>query len=179
MLFVISGPSGSGKTTVLAEVVKDTRVRRVVTATTRAPRPGEVNGKSYWFHTEAEFFALRDSGALLEWAENYGCWYGTPRSEVERKDDSRLVVADLDPQGFRALRSTGLKVIGIFVAPPSIAILSDRLGARGTETEIQKATRLGRAASDMAAAAEYDAVVVNDTLETAVSAVKRHMGLAS
>ncbi len=187
MLFVISGPSGSGKSTVLAEVLKDPRVRRVVTATTRAPRPGEVHGKSYWFLSKKEFAALRDSGGLLEYADNYGCWYGTPRSEVEPKGPAanagaspapQTLVADLDPQGFRSVRSSGMQVVGIFVAPPSLTVLKDRLVARGTETETQTAIRLARAASDMAAAAEYDAVVVNDKLEDAVLAVKRHMGLA-
>lgn len=177
MLFVISGPSGSGKTTLLREVLKDPRVRRVVTATTRAPRPGEVHGVAYWFLSTAEFCALRDSGGLLEWADNYGCWYGTPRSEVERPGDSRVVVADLDPQGFRSVRSSGLPAFGIFVAPPSEAVLKDRLTGRGTESPEQTRVRLARAAADMAAAAEYDAVVVNDDLGAAARKVRTLLGL--
>jgi guanylate kinase len=179
MLTVISGPSGCGKTTILRSLLADPRVRRVVTATTRQPRPGEVHGRDYWFLTEAAFEELRASGGLLESADNFGCFYGTPRSEVERPGDPRKVILDLDPQGFRALRKTNTRVFGIFVAPPSLEVLKERLRARGTETADQVERRLARAAADLAAASEYDAVVVNDRLEDAVSAIKRHLGLSS
>ncbi len=177
MLTVLSGPSGCGKTTILRKVLEDARVRRVVTATTRSPRPGEVHGRDYWFFSDAGFESLRAAGGLLESADNYGCSYGTPRSEVERPDDPRQVVLDIDPQGFRALRKTGTPVFGIFVAPPSLEALKARLLARGTETPDQLDRRIARAAADLEAAREYDAVVVNDRLEAAVSAVKKLMGL--
>lgn len=179
MLTVISGPSGCGKTTILKTVLEDPRIRRVVTATTRSPRPGEVHGRDYWFLSDAEFEALRAAGGLLESADNFGCSYGTPRSEVERPDDPRRVILDIDPQGFRAMKQTGTQVFGIFVAPPSLEVLQQRLHARGTETPEQLDRRIARVTSDLEAAREYDAVVVNDRLPDAVSAVKRLMGLGN
>jgi len=163
-VFVISGPSGAGKGTVIALVRK--RLGHVVTsvsATTRAPRPGEVDGREYHFLDERAFRAAVDAGDFLEWVEYSGNMYGTLRSEVERKvaagDD---VILEIELVGARAVRSAMPQAIAVFIAPPSMAKLAERLRGRGTETAAAIARRLHRAETEVAAAKEFDHVVVND-----------------
>ncbi len=172
-LFVVSGPSGSGKTTLVAQLVATTPgIRRAVTATTRAPRPGEKDGVAYHFRTPAQFQTMIDRDEFLEWAEVHGHRYGTPRSEVTRGDGA-AVVADLDVQGYRSVRRSGLPVTGIFIAPPTRDTLRERLLARGTETADQLAVRLRRAEVELAAQDEYDHVLVNRDVEESLEELRR------
>jgi guanylate kinase len=163
-VFVISGPSGAGKGTVIALVRR--RLDHVVTsvsATTRSPRPGEVDGREYHFLDEQAFRAAVAAGDFLEWVEYSGNLYGTLRSEVERKvaagDD---VILEIELIGARAVRKTMPEAIAVFIAPPSMAELAERLRGRGTETAAAIAKRLHRAETEVAAAKEFDHVVVND-----------------
>jgi guanylate kinase len=163
-VFVISGPSGAGKGTVIALVRQ--RLDHVVTsvsATTRAPRPGEVDGREYQFLDEATFRAAVAAGDFLEWVEYSGNLYGTLRSEVQAKlragDD---VILEIELIGARAVRRAMPEAISVFIAPPSMAELAERLRGRGTETAAAIAKRLDRAETEVAAAEEFDHVVVND-----------------
>jgi guanylate kinase len=134
-----------------------------VSATTRPPRPGEVDGREYYFLDEPAFRAAVDAGDFLEWVEYSGNLYGTLRSDVERKiaagDD---VILEIELIGARAVRAALPEVVSVFIAPPSMAELADRLRGRGTETAAAIAKRLHRAEAEVAAAEEFDHVVVND-----------------
>jgi guanylate kinase len=134
-----------------------------VSATTRPPRPGEVDGREYHFLDEADFRAAVASGDFLEWVEYSGNLYGTLRSEVEARlaagDD---VILEIELIGARAVRRTMPEAITVFIAPPSMAELAERLRGRGTETAAAIAKRLDRAETEVAAAKEFDHVVVND-----------------
>lgn len=178
-LALISGPSGCGKTTLVKELLRDASFRRAITATTRAARAGEVPGVSYHFKTQDEFALLRSSGELIEWAMVHGQWYGTPRSEL-LSPPGRMTVLDVDVQGFRTLKASGLTMISVFISPPSLAVLEDRLRRRGTESEEQIQRRLARAGTEMSAAGEYDHILVNDELRSSVetlrSLLKSHSG---
>ncbi len=134
-----------------------------VSATTRSPRPGEVDGREYHFLDEPAFRAAVASGDFLEWVEYSGNLYGTLRSEVETKlaagDD---VILEIELIGARAVRETMPEAISVFIAPPSMAELAERLRGRGTETAAAIAKRLDRAETEVAAAEEFDHIVVND-----------------
>jgi guanylate kinase len=145
-VFVISGPSGAGKGTVIALVQQ--RLGHIVTsvsATTRPPRPGEVDGQAYHFMTEEAFRAAASAGDFLEWVEYSGNLYGTLRSDVERRmaagDD---VILEIELVGARAVREAMPEAISVFIAPPSLAELAERLRGRGTETAAAIAKRLHR-----------------------------------
>ncbi len=163
-MFVISGPSGAGKGTVIALVRQ--RLDHVVTsvsATTRAPRPGEADGREYHFLDEQGFRAAAAAGDFLEWVEYSGNLYGTLRSEVERKVAAgNDVILEIELIGARAVREALPEAVSVFIAPPSMADLAERLRGRGTETAAAIAKRLHRAEAEVAAAEEFDYVVVND-----------------
>jgi guanylate kinase len=172
-LFVLSGPSGSGKTTVvdLLQKVCAYPLYRVVTATTRLPRPGEVNGIHYHFWSESQFAAESEAGRMLEVAEVFGQnHYGTPRSEVEPKRDTGYgVMLVIDVQGAVQVRKQyGEDCITIFLDVPSLAILEQRLRDRKTETEERIKARLTTAQAERLEAAKYQHRVVNDDLERTV-----------
>jgi guanylate kinase len=143
-----------------------------VSATTRAPRPGEQDGREYHFLTEAEFRAAVAAGDFLEWVEYSGNLYGTLRSEVEAKlragDD---VILEIELIGARAVRRSMPEAISVFIAPPSMAELAERLRGRGTEAAAAIAKRLHRAETEVAAAEEFDHVVVNDDAARAAGKV--------
>ncbi|HEY7828030.1 MAG TPA: guanylate kinase [Candidatus Limnocylindrales bacterium] len=167
MLVVVSGPSGVGKDAIL-EVLQGLPGHAdhhyVVTCTTRARRPGEVDGQSYHFVSPDEFGALRQSGGLLEANEVHGNWYGTPRNQVvEALQAGRHVLLKIDVQGAAVIRARVPDALLIFVVPPSIETLAGRLKSRATETDDQLEERLRNAADELARQHDYDYVVVNET----------------
>lgn len=169
-LVVLSGASGAGKSTIVRRLIEklDGRVRQSVSATTRAPRPGEVPGVSYRFVTPAEFEALR--GDLLESAEVHGSWYGTP-AEPARKAlaEGICVILVIDVQGGFQIRRKVPNALLIFVEPPSPEVLEARLRARGTDDEATIQRRLFNARRETEMAADYDIHLVNEDLETCVN----------
>ena len=139
-----------------------------VSATTRAPRPDEVEERHYYFVDAHTFDRLVETGGLLEWAEIFGNRYGTPREPVERaRDAGRDAVVEIDVQGARQIRALCPEAYMVFIKPPSLQELERRLRQRGTETEEQVRRRLAKAADELAAEPEFDAVVVNDRLDKA------------
>jgi guanylate kinase len=170
---VISAPSGTGKSTITKAVLAaEERCVLSVSATTRQPRAGEVNGKDYFFVSREEFERKQRDGELVEWAEFAGNCYGTPRAFIEKvKAHGGVPILDIDIQGAAQIRRTMPDAVTIFVAPPSFAALEDRLRARKTETEEAITKRLARVPSELAAAKYYDYLVWNDQVDRAVQAV--------
>ena len=168
-LVVISGPSGVGKGSVAREVLlRDPLTRFSVSATTRLPRPGEIDGKSYYFLSEEEFLLRRAQREFLEWAQVFGNYYGTLHSEVDRLLDAGFnVLLDIDTQGAANVRQLRPEAVSVFIMPPSMEELKRRIIRRGTETPDVLEFRLSRAESEMALAPNYDYIIVNDDLETA------------
>lgn len=163
-LVVLAGPSGVGKGTVVAEMRRQRPdVWISVSATTRAPREGEVEGVSYHFWDADRFQRTIDEGGFLEWAEFTGNRYGTLRAEVlERLATGHSILLEIDLQGARQVRAAMPEAFLVFLVPPSFAVLEARLRGRGSEDEAAIRRRLARAREEMAAAGEFDAVVVND-----------------
>ncbi len=177
---VISGPTAVGKGTVvraLRELHPELWVS--VSATTRAPRPGEVDGEHYLFVSDAEFDELVATDGLLEWALVHGTdRYGTPAAPVRAALASgRKVILEIEVQGARQVKRRMPEVRTVFIAPPSWGTLRERLVGRGTETPEQMDRRLHTAEGEMAVADEFDHVVVNDDLGTAVEQLVELMGL--
>lgn len=170
---ILSAPSGGGKTTIArALLARRDDLGYSVSCTTRSPRPGEQQGRDYYFLTRSEFLAERERGAFAESAEVHGNLYGTLRSEVERVLASGLhVVMDIDPQGARQFVRAFPQTVTIFILPPSAEVLLDRLRARKTESAVQLAARLTSALQELQQVDEYQYVVVNDDLERAVAGV--------
>ena len=174
-LLVLTAPSGAGKTTIARRLMAEVPgLQFSVSATTRAPRPNERDGVDYVFLSEDDFRQRLIDGDFLEHEEVYpGRFYGTLRQAVEetaRADDVRAVVLDVDVKGALNVKQVyGDDVLTLFIAPPDLDALADRLATRGTETEDQVQTRLDRAQMEMSHAAAFDAVVVNDDLDAAVA----------
>jgi guanylate kinase len=171
VLVVLTGPSGVGKGTLLARLrERHPELYVSVSATTRAPRPGEVDGVNYHFVTRERFDALIASGALIEWAEYAGHCYGTPRAPVEEQlRAGRPVVLEIEVQGARQIKANLPEAMLVFVQPPSLAELERRLVGRGTEGPEKVARRLAIAEGEIRAAAEFDHQVVNSDLEQALA----------
>lgn len=173
-LIVIAGPSGVGKGSIVAQLLArdPDRLALSVSATTRAPRPGEVEGVHYRFVSDEAFDAMIERGELLEWAEVVGHRSGTPRRAVEELLASgHDVVLEIDVQGARQVRALVPDAVLIFVAPPSLRELERRLRDRGTESEERIALRLATASAELDERDRFDHVVVNDDLQTASSQV--------
>ena len=166
MLVIISGPSGVGKDTIIEALrrrPRDPDYHYVVTCTTRARRPGEIDGVSYQFLTTQEFLALRDSGGLLEANEVHGHWYGTPRAQVrEALATGHDVILKIDVQGAQQVKERVPNALLVFVVPPSLEALFQRLRARATETADQLELRQRNAAIELARQEDYDYVVTNE-----------------
>ena len=164
LIFIVSGPSGSGKSTVLHHVFeKRDRLYFSISATTRRPRPGEIDGEDYYFLSKERFKVLCDDGELLEHAEYAGNYYGTPRGPIENKlADGFDVIMDIDIQGARQVKAKLPEVILIFIAPPSMEELEYRLRGRSTESEEKILCRLETARSELSQSDFYDFVVIND-----------------
>lgn len=171
-LFVISGPSGAGKGT-LVELVRAQRpdLGLTVSAATRAPRPGEIDGVSYHFMSQSEYDARVAAGEFLEWANVHGNCYGTLKSEVQKNlDAGRSVILEIDIQGGMHVQEVFPEVVLIFIAPPSLEELEVRLRGRATEDEASLERRLGDAAAEIEFAQQhYDEFIVNDDLNRACS----------
>lgn len=169
-LIVLAGPTAVGKGTIAADIRRNhPEVWISVSATTRAPRPGEVHGRHYWFVTEQEFDALVERGQLLEWAVVHGsARYGTPRKPVEAAlATGRPAMLEIDLQGARQVRQSMPDALLVFLAPPSWEELVRRLVRRGTETEEERERRLKTAREEMAAEKEFDVTVVNTEIHAA------------
>jgi guanylate kinase len=163
-LYVVSGPSGAGKGTLLARVMQRLNEAWLsISATTRCPREGEKHGVQYFFLSNEEFDRLITVDGLLEWAVVHGERYGTLREEVEQRLASGIdVVLELDSQGAFQVRERFSQAHLIFIAPPSLAVLEQRLRGRGTEDEDTIRRRMATAAGEMEARGRYDTVIVND-----------------
>ena len=167
--FVLSGPSGSGKGTVLQEVLrKSDRIVYSVSATSRSPRAGEVDGINYYFKSREEFETLIKADAFIEYTEAYGNYYGTLKSEVEKAiENGKNIILEIDPVGARNVRAHYPDAVLMFLVAPDLEVLSSRLSGRGSESAETFKIRHDAALSEMENATLYDYVVVNDFVERA------------
>lgn len=177
-MLLISGPSGSGKSTLCKRLLEDPRIVFSVSATTRAPRPGERNGVEYQFLSKEEFRHKIAEGAFLEHAEVYGNMYGTLRAPMETAlAAGNVYLVEIDVQGALQLKALDVPGIYVFIAPPSLELLRKRLAGRGTESPEVLERRLQKAEDEYRERVKYDHVVVNDDLHRAVLEIRRLAGL--
>ncbi|OYX43259.1 MAG: guanylate kinase [Rhodobacterales bacterium 32-67-9] len=171
LLIILSSPSGAGKSTLAKRLMAwDETLRFSVSATTRAPRPGEVDGKDYYFRSRSEFEAMVAAGEMLEHAEVFGNLYGSPKAPVEQAmAEGRDTLFDIDWQGGQQIRNSvlGKDVVSIFVLPPSIAELDRRLRLRGQDSDAVIAGRMAKSEAEISHWAEYDYVLVNEDIDRA------------
>lgn len=174
LLMVVSGPSGCGKGTVLGRLLKeDPNVFYSVSATTRAPRPGEVEGVHYFFLSKEQFEEKIKTGGMLEYANYVENYYGTPAQAVEdQRSLGHDVILEIEIQGAMQVKAKCSDAVMVFVSPPSMEELKRRLIDRKTESEEVVNNRLKTAEKEMKAISKYDYVVVNDEVENAVSSLK-------
>jgi guanylate kinase len=174
-LIVLTGPSGVGKGTLMNAILQRyPELHYSVSATTRSPRPGEVNGKNYHFITRSEFEKLVTQGEFLEWAEFAGNCYGTPREAVLNHIQSgKLVVLEIELEGARQIRHSFPSALSIFILPPSFAELEKRIRGRGQDAEEAISRRLNRAEEEIAAADEFDLQIINDDFEQALQEIEK------
>lgn len=173
LLVVLSAPSGCGKDTVLAELDNRMEIKRSISMTTRTIRPEETDGVDYYFVSEEYFLKKLDEGQILEYTNYNGNFYGTPKAAVDeglRKGET--VVLKIEVEGGSNIRRMYPDSVSIFLVPPSMQTLEDRLRKRSSETEEEIQSRLTIALGEMKHAAEYDYIVVNDRLDDAVSDIR-------
>ena len=171
LLLVISGPAGVGKGTInLSLISRNSDIRMSVSATTRAARPGEIDGVHYFFKSDEEFQKMIESGAFLEYMRVFNThYYGTPKSFVEQElDEGRSVILEIDVQGAMRVKAAYPDAVLIFIAPPSMSELKSRLIHRGTESSEAIERRFETAYQEMELVDRYDYVVINDILDQAI-----------
>ncbi|QYX34236.1 guanylate kinase [Sphaerospermopsis torques-reginae] len=173
-LIVLTGPSGVGKGTLMQKLLQlHPELYYSVSATTRSPRPGEINGQNYYFITRSQFEKLVAQGEFLEWAEFAGNYYGTPRAAVlEQIQSGKLVILEIELEGARQIRASYPNALSIFILPPSFSELEKRIRGRGQDSQEAIARRLNRAQEEIEAAAEFDLQIVNDDFETALNQIE-------
>ena len=176
LLIILSSPSGAGKSTLAKRLMAwDPTLRFSVSATTRTPRPGEVDGKDYYFRSRDDFAAMVADGEMLEHAEVFGNCYGSPKAPVERAmAEGRDTLFDIDWQGGQQIRNSALgkDVVSIFVLPPSIAELDRRLRSRGQDSDEVIRGRMAKSQAEISHWAEYDYVLINDDIDRAEADLK-------
>ena len=178
IIFLFSAPSGTGKGTIVSSVLREVEgLSRIVTATSRPKRPGEVEGQSYYFIPEEQFRQLIREGAFVEWNEIYGDFYGTKRDVVDRfveeaRENGHDLLLEIDVDGKRNVVRHYANAVSIFLLPPSLEELERRIRNRRADSPDQMRRRLRRAQMEMSRKEEYDYRVVNDSKEEAVEEVK-------
>jgi guanylate kinase len=171
ILFIVSAPSGAGKTTISKRALGTAGgVEMSVSATTRAPRSGELEGRDYTFLSREEFERRRDRGEFAEWAEVHDSLYGTPKAPIDAALASgRDMLLDIDVQGAKQMKTRYREAVAVFVLPPSEAELERRLRGRGTDTEEVIQKRLARAKAEMAEYVSYDYLIINRRIDESVA----------
>ncbi len=169
-LYIVAAPSGAGKTTLVRLLLKnDSGIRLSISSTTRAPRPGEKDGREYHFVDVPSFLEKVNRGEFLEWAEVHGNYYGTSRSWIETEMSAgRDVLLEIDWQGAQQVRKSFPGAIGVFILPPSLKALQQRLSGRGTDSAETIARRVAAAREEMRHVDEFDYVIINDDLQQAL-----------
>ncbi len=177
LLLVLSGPSGTGKGTVCKVLLNKRRdIFLSISCTTRAPRPGEIDGKSYFFKTHEEFERLIEQNAFLEYADVFSNFYGTPRSFVDAAiEQGKDVLLEIDVQGALKVKKAYPHGVFMFLVPPTMEELENRIRSRGTETAAQIEARLGKASAEMKLMHEYDYRIVNDQVDDVVCRIEAIM----
>ncbi len=177
ILYVISAPSGCGKGTILSEVLKNFKnIHYSVSATTRKPRYGEVNGVNYYFISREEFESEIENGGMFEYAEFCGNYYGTPKAKVyEKLDQGFDVILEIETVGAMKIKEAYPEAVLIFILPPNIDALRQRLIGRGTEAMEVIECRVGEAASEIEKSYDYDFVLINDNLMDAIEGLETIM----
>ncbi len=173
-LFVISAPSGAGKSTLIKKILSDNEDFDLsISATTRMPRVGEENGVHYHFISEQEFVSLIDEDAFVEHAQVHNHRYGTLKSHIQNKlEEGKNIILDIDVQGFKQIKSSGVKNISIFILPPSFSELVERLQRRKSDSKEAIERRLENAKKEVAFYDQYDFVIINDDVTRAYNALK-------
>ncbi len=171
---VLSGPSGSGKGTIVKSLIEDDNFKLSISATTRKPRAGEEEGVHYFFKEKHEFERMISENELLEYANFCDNYYGTPKSFIEEcANNGKDVILEIEVQGAHQVKPIYPEAILIFIVPPSLQELENRLVGRGTETREVIDQRLNRAKEELSLYDTYDYIVVNDNLEEAVNSIKQ------
>ncbi len=170
-LIVLTGPSGVGKGTLVKQLLaRHPELSVSISATTRPPRKGETDGEDYFFLSREKFEEMMIAGELLEWAEYAGNYYGTPRQAVEDKlQHGEQVVLEIEVVGARKIQESFPEAKRVFILPPSLSVLEERLAKRGKDSPDAIAQRLDHAKAEIAAADEFDDAIVNDELDRALS----------
>jgi len=174
-LIVITGPSGVGKGTLVKSLLqRHNQLSLSISATTRPPRAGETNGKDYFFLSRPEFEAMIETGDLLEWAEYAGNYYGTPRQGVEDKlQQGEQVILEIEVVGARKIQQSFPQAMRIFIFPPSLTVLEERLQKRGKDDPEIIAQRLDHAKTEIAVADEFDYTIVNDDFDRTLTQLEQ------
>jgi guanylate kinase len=173
-LFIVAAPSGAGKTTLVSRLLADDpQVQHSISFTTRAPRPGEQDGREYHFIDGQRFLAMRERGEFAEWAEVHDNFYGTSRLWLEqRMKEGCDMMLEIDWQGAQQMRRQFPEAVGIFILPPSVAELENRLRRRGADSEDVIARRVAAALGEMRHVGEFDFVIINKDLDVALGELK-------